>query len=65
MSYLGWLGPDRLPVAVFQAGERIHVFPRGATVEGKFLLRKVGPTSVTIGFVGYPDDITTQVSLAR
>lgn len=65
MSYLGWLGPNRLPVAVFQAGDQIRVFPKGSTVEDKFVVREVGPTAVTIGFVGYPDDITTQVSLAR
>lgn len=65
MSYLGWLGPDRLPVAVFQAGDQIRVLPRGSTVDSKFILKDVGPTAVTIGFVGYPEHITTQVSLAR
>lgn len=65
MSYLGWLGPSRLPVAVFQAGEAIRVLPRGSTFENIFIIREVGPTAVTLGFVGYPENITTQVSLAR
>jgi len=65
MSYLGWLGPDRLPVAVFRDGDDVLAVPVGGTVKQKFVLRQVGPTGVTVGFVGYPNDVTSKVPLAR
>jgi hypothetical protein len=65
MTYMGWLGPDRLPVAVFKNGEEIVVAALGETIQGKFILRKVDAQGVTIGFVGYPETATTPVSLAR
>jgi hypothetical protein len=65
MAYLGWLGPDRLPVAVFRDGDNVLAVPVGETVKQKFILREVGPTGVTVGFVGYPNDVTSKVPLAR
>jgi len=65
MSYLGWLGPDRLPVAVFRDGDDVLAVPVGETVKQKFVVREVGPAAVTVGFVGYPNDVTSKVSLAR
>jgi hypothetical protein len=65
MSYLGWLGPDRLRVAVFRQGDDVLAVPVGDTVKERFILRDVGPKTVTIGFVGYPDNVTTQIPLAR
>jgi hypothetical protein len=65
MSYLGWLGPDRLPVAVFRDGDDVLAVPVGETVKQKFVVREVGPTGVTVGFVGYPNDVTSKVPLAR
>jgi hypothetical protein len=65
MSYLGWLGPDRLPVAVFRDGDDVLAVPVGETVKQKFVVREVGPAAVTVGFVGYPNDVTSKVPLAR
>jgi hypothetical protein len=65
MSYLGWLGPNRLPVAVFREGDDVLAVPVGETVKQKFVVRAIDPTAVMIGFVGYPNDVTTKVPLAR
>ncbi len=65
MTYLGWLGPDRLPVAVFKQGEEVLAVPEGDTLKGSFVIRHIGPTEVTIGFVGYPADVTTRIPLSR
>ncbi len=65
LSYLGWLGPDRLRVAVFRDGDDVLAVPVGETVKMKFIVRDVEPTRVVIGFVGYPADVTAKVELAR
>ena len=65
LTYLGWLGPDRLQVAVFRDGDDVLAVPVGEKVKGSFLIRQVGPADVTIGFVGYPDSITTKVPISR
>lgn len=65
LTYIGWLGPNRLPVAVFRDGEEILTVKEGETVKGKYILQKVGPTSVTVGFVDYPKEVTQTVQLAR
>lgn len=64
-TYLGWLGPDRLPVAVFRDGEDIFAVPVGETFKNNFVVKRVDPTTVVIGYVGYPDDVTMQMPLAR
>ena len=65
LAYLGWLGPNRLPVAVFRDGDDVLAVPVGEKVKEKFVLREVDPTGVTIGFVGYPQNVTSKVALAR
>lgn len=65
LAYVGWLGPDRLPIAVFRDGDEVLAVPRGEKVKNVFMLREVGPTSVTVGVVGYPDFVTQQVPLSR
>lgn len=65
MTYMGWLGPDRLPVAVFREGTDIVIAPQGTTLKGKFIIRAVTATGVTLGYVGYPDDVNSTVKLAR
>ena len=35
LSYLGWLGPDRLPVAVFRDGDDVLAVPVGETCEAE------------------------------
>jgi len=64
-AFVGWLGPDRLPVAVFRDGNAITVVPRGETIDGKFIVREVTAVAVTIAYVGYPDSVTKTVALAR
>ena len=65
MTYLGWLGPDRLPIGVFRDGGEVVVISRGDTVKNRFILRDVGPSSVTIGYVGYPESVTKKVPLSQ
>ena len=65
MTYLGWLGPERLRVAVFREGDNVLAVPVGETVKQRFILREVGPNTVTIGYVGYPEDVTAKIPLAR
>ncbi|MDW7968439.1 MAG: hypothetical protein RMI39_10015 [Thermoanaerobaculum sp.] len=65
LPYLGWLGPRTKPVAVFRDGDEVLVVPVGSVVKDTFVLREVGPTSVTIGYLGYPEEVTTQVPLVR
>jgi hypothetical protein len=65
LSYLGWLGPDRLPVGVFRDGEEVLAVPRGEVIAKVFILRDVGPTDATIGFVGYPETVLAKVQISR
>lgn len=65
LTYVGWIGPDRLPVAIFKDGEEVLAAAKGDKVKTKFIIREVERTSVTVGFVGYPETVTTKVSLAR
>ena len=65
LAYIGWLGPARLPIAVFREGEEVVAVPRGDTVKLVFVVREVGPASVTVGVVGYPAFVTQQVPLSR
>ncbi len=65
MTFLGWLGPDRQPIGVFRDGGEIVVFARGDTVKNRFILREVGPSSVTVGYVGYPANVTKKVPLSQ
>jgi hypothetical protein len=52
-------------VAVFREGDDVLVAPVGSVVKEKFVVRDVGPTTVTIGYLGYPENVTTQVPLSR
>jgi len=65
LSYLGWLGPDRLQIAVFRDGEDVVAVPVGETIKNSFVVRQVGPADVTIGYVGYPDSVSTNVPVSR
>jgi len=64
-AYLGWLGPQRLRVAVFRDGEEVLAVPEGATLKTSFVVRKVGVSEVVIGYVGYPENVTTKVQVSR
>jgi hypothetical protein len=63
--YIGYLGPKRLPVAVFRRDEQVEVAVPGFVFDNRFILREVGYESVVIGFVGYPEEVTTRVPLAE
>lgn len=65
LTYIGWLGPDRLPVAIFRDGEEVVAAARGDTLKQKFIIREVKATGVTVGFVGFADTVKTEVPLAR
>lgn len=65
LTYIGWLGPDRAPVAVFRDGDDVVAAPLGATLKGSFVIRRVGPTTVTVGYVGYPESVTNDIQLVR
>lgn len=64
-AYLGWLGPQRLRIAVFRDGEEVLAVPEGATIKASFVVRKVGVGDVVIGYVGYPENVTTKVQISR
>jgi hypothetical protein len=64
-SFLGWLGPARLPIAVFRDGQEVTAVPQGGTLKDQFIVREVTPTGVRIGYQGYPEDVTTFVPLSR
>jgi hypothetical protein len=64
-TYIGYFGPQRTPVAVFRKGEAVSVAIKGDVLDGTFVLRDVGLQSVTIGFVGYPEEVTSRVPLSE
>ena len=44
---------------------RTHRPRVGETIEGKFILRRIGIESAEIGFVGFPPDVTQRVPLGN
>jgi len=65
LAYLGWLGPNRLPIAVFRDGVDVLAVAQGDDVKQRFIIREVGPDAVTIGFKGYAPSVTDKVPLAK
>jgi hypothetical protein len=65
LQYVGWLGPDRLRIAVFREGDEVVAVPVGEKMKQVFILRAVGPTSVTIAYAGYPAEVTGTVPIVR
>jgi hypothetical protein len=63
--YLGTFGPQRLPIAVFRKGEDLEIGFPGFVIQEKFIVREVGLESVVIGFVGYPEEVSTRVPLSE
>jgi len=63
--YLGNFGPQRLPVVVFRNGEKVEIAVPGMVLDDKFVVRGIGLESVEIGFVGYPEEVSTRVPLAE
>jgi hypothetical protein len=65
LTYLGWLGPNRLPIAVFRDGGEVLALALGDIVKERFIIREVGPTAVTVGYTGYAPSVTNKVPLAK
>jgi hypothetical protein len=68
--YLGYLGPDRSRVAVFRNGEEIEIAIIGGVLNNDkdkktYTVREIHYDSVVIGFVGYPEGVTTREALAE
>ncbi len=68
-TYIGYLGPDHTPVAVFRSrvdgDDIIEVAMLGEVIDSTFIVCDIGLESVEIGFVGYPEEVTTRVPLAE
>jgi len=64
-EYIGYFGPKDRLVAVFRKGKEVDVATAGDVLAEQFVLQGVGLESVTIGFVGYPEEVTTRVPLAQ
>lgn len=62
-EYIGYFGPDQRRVAVFRKGDRIEVAVAGNVIAETFVVRSVGHQGVEIGFVGYPEEVTTRVPM--
>jgi hypothetical protein len=56
--YLGSFGTERRRIAVFadDKGENLYNVRVGETVEGKFIVDRIGYESVDLKFVGFPDE---------
>ncbi len=64
-EFIGYFGPRNRLVAVFRKGKTLNVAVAGDVLEDTYVLQSVGLESVTIGFVGYPEEVTTRVPLAQ
>jgi len=62
---IGYFGPARRLVAVFRKGDEVEVAVAGDVLDGTFVVRDVDVAGVTIGYVGYPEEVTTRVPLAQ
>jgi hypothetical protein len=58
LVYLGSFGTEKRRIAVFAdaAGENLYNVRVGETVEGKFIVDRIGYESVDLKFVGFPDE---------
>ena len=58
MRYLGSFGPRDRRIAVFEdpAGGGVFNAREGETLQGKFIVDKIGYESVDLRFVGFPDE---------
>lgn len=64
-QYIGYFGPDQRRVAVFRKGDRIEVAVAGNVIGETFIVQAVEHRDVRIGFVGYPEEVTTRVPLEK
>ena len=53
--YLGSFGPDGTTIAVFSDGQTILNARQGEILQDRFIVEEIGPESVEIGYVDFPD----------
>ena len=63
-KFIGVFGQPDNPIAAFSRSGEILNARTGDTIEGKFILRRIGIESAEIGFVGFPRDTTQKIPLA-
>ncbi|MEO8277107.1 MAG: hypothetical protein ABI639_12910 [Thermoanaerobaculia bacterium] len=65
LVYLGSFGSERRRIAVFAdaAGENLYNVRVGDTVEGKFIVDRIGYESVDLKFVGFPDEPAKRLAI--
>ena len=61
--YLGTLGRDDDPVAVFSDGSEIYNALKGDLVKNLFEVQRIGYESVDLGFVGFPDEPAVRLAI--
>lgn len=61
--FIGMFGKPQSPIATFARDGDIVNARAGETIEGKFIVRRIGIESVEIGYVGFPPDQTLRVPL--
>lgn len=61
--YLGTLGRDDDPVAVFSDGSEIFNALKGDLVKDQFEVQRIGYESVDLGFVGFPDEPAVRLAI--
>jgi hypothetical protein len=61
--YLGTLGRDDDPVAVFSDGSEIYNAFEGDLVKEQFEVQRIGYESVDLGFVGFPDEPAVRLAI--
>lgn len=62
-KYLGFFGPQDKKLAVFSDGKEIMDVFEGEIIADKFIVKSIGYETVTIGFVGFPDDIIQKIEV--
>jgi hypothetical protein len=63
LTYLGSFGPEHRRIAVFSDGEEIYNALVGDVLNDKFVVADIGFESVTITYVGFPDEPATRVGI--
>ncbi len=61
--YLGTLGRDDDPVAIFSDGSEIYNAFTGDLVKEQFEVQRIGYESVDLGFVGFPDEPAVRLAI--
>jgi hypothetical protein len=64
-KYVGTFGPERAKLAAFTRNGEIVNAREGDTIDGKFILRRIGIESVEIGYVGFPSDRTDRIPISQ